>query len=193
MVSGGLFSSIRFIYGRCLFIGSKTDLQINDDIRDREIRLIDSDGSMIGIIATKEAQKTAYEKNLDLVKIAPQAAPPVCKIMDYGKYMFELSKKEKEARKNQKVVIIKEIWLKPSIEEHDFGFKTKNAGKFLKEGDKVKVGVRFRGREMNYTVAGREVLEKFAETVKEFGVVERAPKLEGRSMTMIMNPNKPNT
>jgi translation initiation factor IF-3 len=171
-----------------LFIGSRSDLMINEDIRDKEVRLIDADGTMIGVIASKEAQKMAIAKNLDLVKIAPQAVPPVCKIMDYGKYMFELSKKEKGARKNQKVITIKEIWLKPSIEEHDFGFKTKNACKFLKEGAKVKVGVRFRGREMNYTMAGKEVLDKFAEAVKELGAVERAPKLEGRSMTMIVNP-----
>lgn len=161
---------------------------INEEIRDKEVRLIDTDGSMIGIVPVKEAQKLANSKNLDLVKIAPQASPPVCKIMDYGKYMFELSKKEKEARKNQKTINIKEVWIKPTIEEHDFNFKVKNAYRFLKDGDKVKVSVRFRGREMNYTSLGHDVLEKFAEAVKEVGAVERKPKLEGRSMIMILNP-----
>jgi translation initiation factor IF-3 len=163
---------------------------INEEIRDKEVRLIDADGTMIGVISAKDAQKLANSKNLDLVKIAPQAAPPVCKIMDYGKYMFELAKKEKEARKNQKIVSIKEVWLKPAIDEHDFTFKAKNALKFLKDGDKVKVSVRFRGREVNYTSLGQEVLEKFAEAVKEVGIVERKPKLEGRSMIMILNPKQ---
>jgi translation initiation factor IF-3 len=161
---------------------------INEEIRDKEVRLIDSDGSMIGIVPVKEAQKLANSKNLDLVKIAPQASPPVCRIMDYGKYMFELAKREKEARKNQKTISIKEVWIKPTIEEHDFNFKVKNAYRFLKDGDKVKVSVRFRGREMNYTSLGHDVLEKFAEAVKEVGAVERKPKLEGRSMIMILNP-----
>jgi len=160
---------------------------INEDIRDAEVRLIDSDGTQLGIMPSREALGIASGRNLDLVKIAPLAKPPVCKIMDFGKHMFELSKKEKEARRNQKVITIKEIWLKPAIEEHDFNFKVKNASKFLQDGDKVKVGVRFRGREMNYTSAGVEMLKKFAEIVNEYGAVERAPKLEGRSMTMIMN------
>jgi len=161
---------------------------INEEIRDKEVRLIDSDGSMIGIVPIKEAQRIANSKNLDLVKIAPQAVPPVCKIMDYGKYMYELSRKEKEARKNQKVINVKEVWIKPTIEEHDFNFKAKNACRFLKDGDKVKVSVRFRGRELNYTSLGEEVLRKFAEAVKDVGVVEKKPKLEGKSMTMILNP-----
>jgi translation initiation factor IF-3 len=161
---------------------------VNEEIRDKEIRLIDNDGSMIGILPVKEAQKIANSRNMDLVKVAPQANPPVCKIMDYGKYLYELSRREKEARKNQKIINVKEIWIKPTIEEHDFNFKAKNAYKFLKDGDKVKVGVRFRGREMNYTSLGQEVLEKFAEFVKEVGVVERKPKLEGRSMIMIITP-----
>lgn len=163
---------------------------INEEIRDKEVRLIDSDGTMIGIQSIKDAQKLANSKNLDLVKIAPQANPPVCKIMDYGKYMFELQKKEKEARKNQKIINIKEVWLKPTIEDHDFNFKAKNALKFLKDGDKVKVSVRFRGREMNYTKLGTEVLEKFAEFVQEAGSVEKKPKLEGRNMIMILNPKE---
>lgn len=163
---------------------------INEEIRDKEVRLIDTDGSMLGILSAKDAQKMANSKNLDLVKIAPQAVPPVCRIMDYGKYMFELAKKEKEARKNQKIVSIKEVWIKPTIEDHDFGFKVKNAYKFLKDGDKVKVSVRFRGREMHYTSLGEEVLNKFADAVVEVGVVEKKPKLEGKSMIMILNPKQ---
>ncbi len=163
---------------------------INEDIRDKEVRVIDSDGSMLGVMPIKDAQKLAATKNLDLVKIAPQAAPPVCRVMDYGKYMFELAKKEKEAKKNQKIISIKEVWIKPKIEEHDFGFKTKNAYKFLKDGDKVKVSVRFRGREMNYTSMGEQVLNKFADAVAEVGTVERKPKLEGKSMIMILNPKQ---
>lgn len=172
---------------RCFAI-SKNELLINEEIREKEIRLIESDGSMFGIIATKEAQKMAIAKNLDLVMIAPQGVPPVCRIMDYGKHVFELQKKEKEAKKNQKVVSIKEVRISPSIEDHDFTFKVKNAYKFLQDGDKVKVSVKFRGREMNYTSLGTTVLEKFAEAIKDVGIVERRPKLEGRSMIMILNP-----
>jgi len=163
---------------------------INEDIRDKDVRLIDNDGTMLGIMATKEAQKLAVSKNLDLVKIAPQGVPPVCKIMDYGKYMFELAKKEKEARKNQKIISIKEVRVSPSIEDHDFEFKVKNAYKFLKDGDKVKVSVKFRGREMHYTSIGIEILDKFAELVKDVGIVEKKPKLEGKSMIMILNPKQ---
>jgi len=161
---------------------------INEEIRDKEVRVIDTDGSMLGIMAANDAQKLANLKNLDLVNIAPQATPPVCRVMDYGKYMFELAKKEKEARKNQKAVSIKELWIKPSIEEHDFVFKIKNACKFLQDGDKVKVSVRFRGRELNYTSLGEEVLKRFADAVAEMGVVERRPRLLGKSMIMILNP-----
>lgn len=163
---------------------------INEEIREKEIRLIDADGSMVGVVPIKDAQRLANQKNLDLVKIAPNAAPPVCRIMDYGKYMFELAKKEKEARKNQKVISIKEVRLSPTIEEHDFDFKLKNAYKFLSDGDKVKVSVKFRGREMNHTSLGAEVLEKFAEGIKEVGIVEKKPKLEGKSMIMILNPKQ---
>lgn len=163
---------------------------INEEIRDKEVRLIDADGSMIGVVSAKDAQKQANLKNLDLVKISPNADPPVCKIMDYGKYMFELAKKEKEARKNQKIVSLKEVRLSPSIEEHDFEFKMKNAAKFLQDGDKVKVSVKFRGREMNHTSLGREVLEKFAEQLQEVGSMDKTPKLEGKSMIMILNPKQ---
>jgi translation initiation factor IF-3 len=163
---------------------------INEEIRDKEVRLIDADGSMLGVMTAKDAQKLANQKNLDLVKIAPQGNPPVCKIMDYGKYMFELAKKEKEAKKNQKIVSIKEVRIPASIEDHDFEFKLKNAYKFLQEGDKVKVSIRFRGREMHYTSLGEEVLKKFAEAIKEVGVLEKKPKLEGKSMSMILSPKQ---
>ncbi|NLL05238.1 MAG: translation initiation factor IF-3 [Clostridiaceae bacterium] len=173
-----------------MFFINKNELMINEQIRDKEIRLIDADGSMLGIMSSKDAQVLANSKSLDLVKIAPHASPPVCRIMDYGKYMFELAKKEKEARKNQKVISVKEIRLSASIEDHDFEFKLKNAIKFLKDGDKVKVSVKFRGREMNYTSLGQQVLEKFAKAVEEIGTVERRPKLEGRNMIMIINPKQ---
>ena len=151
---------------------------------------MDNDGSMLGIFPIKEAQKMAMQKNLDLVKIAPQAEPPVCKIMDYGKHIFEITKREKEARKNQKVMSVKEVRLSPSIEDHDFQFKLKNAIKFLKSGNKVKVTLKFRGREMNYTALGEDILSKFAESISEVGVVDKAPKLEGRNMVMFVNPKQ---
>lgn len=173
-----------------MVISSRNELMINEGIRDKEVRLIDTDGAMLGVFPIKEAQKMANAKNLDLVKIAPQAAPPVCRIMDYGKYMFELAKKEKEARKNQKVISVKEVRLKPTTEEHDFNFKVKNAGRFLKDGDKVKVSIRFSGRQMNYTSLGKEVLDRFAEALQDVGVIERKPKLEGRSMVMFLNPKQ---
>ena len=163
---------------------------INEEIKDKEVRVVDNDGSMLGIFPIKEAQKMAMQKNLDLVKIAPQAEPPVCKIMDYGKHIFEITKKEKEARKNQKVMSVKEVRLSPSIEDHDFQFKLKNAIKFLKSGNKVKVTLKFRGREMNYTALGEDILSKFADSISEVGVVDKAPKLEGRNMVMFVNPKQ---
>ncbi|MDK2798597.1 MAG: translation initiation factor [Clostridiales bacterium] len=163
---------------------------INEEIRDKEIRLIDTDGSQLGIMSAKEAQKIANSKNLDLVKIAPQAKPPVCRIMDYGKYKFELAKKEKEARKKQHVVNVKEVRISPSIEEHDFNTKVTHAVKFLQSGDKVKVTVRFRGREVRHSSLGESLLEKFANSVSEVGVVEKKPKLEGKNMAMFLAPKQ---
>lgn len=165
-------------------------MPINEDIRDKEVRLIDADGAMLGVMSSKDAQKLANSKNLDLVKIAPTSVPPVCKIMDYGKCMFEMAKKDKEAKKNQKVINIKEVRVSAKIEEHDFDFKVKNAYKFLQDGNKVKVSIRFRGREMRYTSLGEGVFDKFTEAVKDVGVVEKRPKLEGKSMFMILNPKK---
>ncbi|MBQ6530407.1 MAG: translation initiation factor IF-3 [Clostridia bacterium] len=169
---------------------AKNDLQINEQIRDAEVRVVSSDGEQLGLMSAKDAQEMAYAKNLDLVKIAPQAKPPVCKIMDYGKYKFELSKKEKENRKNQKVVNIKEVQLSPSIDTNDFNTKCNHAIKFLKKGDKVKVMVRFRGRELSHSQIGVTLLEKFAEQAKEAGTVEKPAKLEGRNMTMFLAPIK---
>lgn len=165
------------------------ELQINEEIRDKEIRVISEDGGQLGIMSAKDALSLASEKGYDLVKIAPQAEPPVCKIMDYGKYKFELAKREKESRKNQKVVNIKEVQLSPSIDTNDFNTKCNHAKRFLKNGDKVKVMVRFRGREVSHSEIGEVLLNRFAEATNEFGSVERAPKLEGRNMTMFLSPN----
>jgi translation initiation factor IF-3 len=143
---------------------------------------------MIGVVLIDEAQSLAISKNLDLVRIAPQAEPPVCKVMDYGKYLFELSKKEKEAKKNQKVVNLKEVRVSPSIDDHDFEFKVKNACRFLKDGDKVKISVKFRGREFNNPKLGRVVLDRFAEACQELGTLEKMPKLEGKNYTMVLTP-----
>lgn len=173
-----------------VFIIRKNELQMNDDIRDKEVRVIDDDGSMLGVMSSEEAKRRALAKNLDLVKIVPNAAPPVCKITDYGKSLFEQAKKEKEAKKNLKTVSLKEVRLSAKIEEHDFAFKLKNAIRFLQDGDKVKVSIRFRGREMKYTSAGSEVLAKFADAIKDFGTVEKLPRLEGKSMLMVLNPKK---
>ncbi|NLZ46732.1 MAG: translation initiation factor IF-3 [Clostridiales bacterium] len=161
---------------------------INEQIRDKEVRLIGSDGEQIGIVPIKEAQKLANEKNLDLVKIAPQAKPPVCKIMDYGKYKFDAAKKEKEARKKQKTISVKEIRLSASIEKHDFQTKMKNAQKFIKDGDKVKISVVFRGREMMHTQKGSELLQQAISILDELVVVEQKPKLEGRNMVIVVAP-----
>lgn len=164
------------------------ELQINEEIRDREVRLIAADGEQVGVVSTRDAQSRALESDLDLVKISPNAKPPVCKIMDYGKYKYEQAKKEKEAKKKQKVINIKEVRLTPVIEENDLRVKANRAIDFLKDEDKVKVSVRFRGREMGHTDAGRTVLEKFIEMTSEYGVVDRKPKLEGRNMIMFLSP-----
>ncbi|MGI6751377.1 MAG: translation initiation factor IF-3 [Anaerovoracaceae bacterium] len=161
---------------------------INEEIRDKEIRVIDSDGTQLGIMDLEEAMRLATDRKLDLVNIAPSANPPVCKIMDYGKYRYELQKKEKEARKKQKITQVKEIRLSTFIEEHDLKVKANNAIKFLKEGDKVKVSLRFRGRERDYVHVGQKAMGHFAEIVSDFGSVEKAPSVEGRSMVMVLAP-----
>lgn len=163
-------------------------MHVNEKIRDREVRLIDANGEQLGIMSAREAQKIAYDRQLDLVKVAPQAKPPVCRIMDYGKYKYETSKKEKEARKNQKIVSIKEVRLSPTIEQHDLDVKRRNAEKFLNNGDKVKVSIRFRGRQLSHTDIGRTIMDKFAGDLEELAVIERRPRLEGKNMIMIMSP-----
>ncbi|MCR8745592.1 translation initiation factor IF-3 [Romboutsia lituseburensis] len=166
------------------------ELAINDQIRDKEIRVISDSGEQLGIMAAKEAQIMANNKNLDLVMISPNAAPPVCKIMDYGKHKYEQSRKEKEARKNQKTVTIKEVRLRPGIESNDLNTKANNAIKFLKKGDKVKVELRFRGRELGHKDIGKEVMLKFIDIVKEFGEPTKAPAFEGNSMVVMIDPKK---
>jgi len=164
--------------------------QLNEDIRDKEVRLIGSGGEQLGIMSAEDALRIADEKGLDLVKISPQATPPVCKLMDYGKYKFEQGKREKEARKNQHVVEIKEIRMSPGIDIGDFNVKLKNAQKFLSDGDRVKVSVRFRGREMAHTELGRRLLDKFAEQCGPIANVDKGAKLEGRNMSMFLSPKK---
>ncbi len=177
----------RFLFWRCLPISSK-EIAINEEIRFKEVRVIDSDGSQLGILPVKDALKAAYEKDLDLVNIAPTANPPVCKIMDYGKYRFEQAKREKEAKKNQKVVEIKEIRLGLSIDTHDFETKGNQAKKFLSSGNKVKVSIRFRGREMGHPEIGLDNMNRFAEYCSEVSVVEKPAKMEGRNMLMFLAP-----
>lgn len=166
---------------------SKENL-INEEIRDKELRVIDADGTMVGIMSRDEALELANERKLDLVNISPNANPPVCKILDYGKYRYELQKREKEAKKKQKTTQIKEIRLSTFIEDHDINVKANTAAKFLKEGDKVKVSLRFRGRERDYVNKGMDVMNKFADVVSEVGNVEKKPEFEGRSLIMVVAP-----
>ena len=165
----------------------KQELPINGQIRAREVQLIGDEGEKLGVVSLKEALEVAEEKKLDLVLVAPNAKPPVCKIMNYGKYKFEQAKKEKEAKKKQKVLEVKELRVTPNIEEHDFGFKTKNARKFLEAGNKVKITLRFRGREVNNVKSGETVLNKFIESLEDIATVEKQPKLEGRNMFTILS------
>ncbi|MBQ8625166.1 MAG: translation initiation factor IF-3 [Agathobacter sp.] len=163
-----------------------SELQINEQIRDKEIRLIGADGEQLGIVSAKEAQKLAEEAGLDLVKIAPTAKPPVCKIIDYGKYRYEQARKEKEAKKKQKTVELKEIRLSPNIEANDLNTKINAAKKFIAKGDKVKITLRFRGREMAHMNQSKYILDDFAEALADVAVVEKAPKVEGRSIGMVL-------
>ena len=174
-------------FWRCLIIAIK-ELQINEAIRDKEVRLIGDDGEQLGIMSAAEAQEIADSRNLDLVKVAPNAKPPVCKIVDYGKYRFEMAKREKEAKKNQHVIEIKEIRLSLKIDTHDFETKVAHAKKFLESGNKVKVSIRFRGRELGHPEIGKEAMERFADAVSEVAIVERPAKMEGRHMLMFLAP-----
>ena len=152
--------------------------------------MIDTDGSQLGIMSARDAYKIALEKNLDLVKIAPQATPPVCRIIDYGKYRFEQSKREKEARKNQKVISVKEVRLSPTIEEHDMQVRVRDCVKFLQNGDRVKVSIRFRGRMITHSDVGLQVMNEFFARVKDYAVQDRKPSTEGRTMTMMLSPKQ---
>lgn len=161
---------------------------MNDEIRDKEIRVVGDDGSQLGLMSSKDALKLAEEQGLDLVKIAPQATPPVCRIMDYGKFRYEQAKRDKEQRKNQKIVDVKEVRMSLNIDIHDFDTKVNQAKKFLSGGDKVKVSVRFRGREMAHPELGNSLLERFKDACTEDGSVDKEPKLEGRSLAMFIAP-----
>lgn len=176
------------ILGRRCFTISNKELLINEEIKEKEVRVIGADGSQLGVMSSKDALKKAIEADLDLVLIAPNAVPPVCRVMDYGKYCFEQAKREKEAKKNQKVVDIKEIRLGLSIDTHDFETKGNHAKKFLKDGDKVKVSIRFRGRELGHPEIGTEIMARFADYCTEFAVVEKPAKMEGRNMFMFLAP-----
>lgn len=177
---------------RCVTIAS-TAHQINEEIRDREVRLIGADGAQLGVMSAREAQARADEAGLDLVKISPTAVPPVCKLMDYGKFKFEQSKREKEAKKNQHVVEVKEVRMSPGIDIGDFNTKLRNAQKFLGEGNRVKVTVRFRGREMAHTDIGRKLLLDFAAQCGELAVLDKEPKLEGRHMSIFLSAKSAKT
>ncbi len=163
-----------------------SDLFINEQIRDKEVRVIGADGAQLGVMSVREAMRLAEEAEMDLVKIAPTAKPPVCKIVDYGKYRYELARKEKEAKKKQKVIEIKEIRMSPNIDTNDLNTKATAARKFISKGDRVKVTLRFRGREMAHMSTSKHILDDFAQMLSDIAVVEKAPKVEGRSMTMFL-------
>ncbi len=184
--------AICFFYGIIIFQEGATisDLMINEQIRDREVRLIGENGEQLGIMSAQEAQKIADDAGLDLVKVAPMAKPPVCKIIDYGKYRYEMARKEKEARKKQHTVEIKEVRLSPNIDTNDLNTKVGAARKFLTKGNKVKVTLRFRGREMAHMNSSKHILDEFAETLSDISTVEKPAKVEGRSMTMILAEKK---
>ena len=167
-----------------------SELMINEQIRDKEVRLIGEDGQQLGIMSSKEAQALADEAGLDLIKIAPTAKPPVCKIADYGKFRYEQARKEKEAKKKQKVIEVKEIRLSPNIDTNDLNTKSNSARKFLAKGDKVKVSLRFRGREMAHMNSSKHILDDFAESLSDIAVIDKAPKVEGRSMTMYLTEKR---
>ncbi len=181
---------IRFFISEVFIIANLTH-QINDEITDAEVRLIGEDGAQLGIMSSRAALEVAEGKGMDLVKISPNATPPVCRIMDYGKYRFEQTKREKEARRNQHIIEIKEIRMSPGIADNDFNVKLKNGQKFLKDGDRLKVSVRFRGREMAHTSIGEDLLLRYAAECAEMASLDKQPKLEGRNMSIFLSP-KPN-
>lgn len=182
--SGSFCARFFYCLRRCLVI---KEVQVNGEIRAREVRLIDPDGEQLGIVSIEKARAIADEFKMDLVNIAPKAKPPVCRILDYGKYRYDMMKKEKESKKRQKTITVKELRLTPKIETHDLNTKANKAINFLKEGNRVKVSVRFRGREMGHTEIGREVLDDFTELVSEYGEIDKKPKMEGRNMVMFFS------
>lgn len=185
----GRYYAVRFLLRLMeVLIISVKDIPINEEITFKEVRVIDADGSQLGILPIAAAIDAAYAKDLDLVAVSPNANPPVCKIMDYGKYRFEIAKREKEAKKNQKVIEIKEIRLGLSIDKHDFETKGNHAIQFLKSGNKLKVSIRFRGRELGHPEIGLEIMNRFAEYCAEYAVVEKPAKMESRNMLMFMAP-----
>ncbi len=169
---------------------SKQELQINEEIRDREVLVIGADGAKLGVMSARDAQKLAFDQSLDLVKIAPQATPPVCRIIDYGKYLFDQQKREKEARKNQKVVEIKEIRMFSAIDTHDFETKVSQGKKFLEGGDKLKVSIRFRKRAIAHPELGVELLDRYRDAIGDVAVVDKPAKMEGRAYVMFMSPKQ---
>ena len=183
--------AVRLFYFLEVLLISVKDIPINEQITFKEVRVIDADGSQLGILPIKDAIEAAYSKDLDLVNVSPNANPPVCKIMDYGKYRFEIAKREKEARKNQKIIETKEIRLGLSIDKHDFETKGNHAIQFLKSGNKLKVSIRFRGRELGHPEIGLEIMSRFAEYCSEYAVIEKPAKMESRNMLMFLAP-KPN-
>ena len=186
-LTGSNVNSDQTHYRRCTTI---SDLMINEQIRDKEVRLIGEDGEQLGVMPARDALQMAKDAELDLVKIAPTAKPPVCKIIDYGKYKYEQTRKEKEAKKKQKTVDVKEVRLSPNIDTNDLNTKVNNAKKFIQKGNKVKVTLRFRGREMAHIDSSKHILEEFAEKLSDIAVVEKAPKLEGRSMMMFLTEKR---
>ena len=171
---------------------SKETMRINEEIRAREVRLTSATNEPLGIVQLRDALQMAVEQNLDLVEVAPTARPPVCRIMDFGKFKYEQQKREKEVKKKQKIVTVKEVKLRPNIEDHDFEVKFKNAQRFLEDGDKVKVTIMFRGRELSHPELGRKVLDKMAIQIKDIANIERSAKLEGKNMIMILAPKPQN-
>ena len=184
--------AIHFFCAESTCMEGKTisDYFINEQIRDKEVRVIGEDGEQLGIMSSKDAMKLAEEAGVDLVKIAPTAKPPVCRIVDYGKFRYEQTRKEKDAKKKQKVMEVKEIRLSPNIDTNDLNTKTNNARKFLSKGDKVKVTLRFRGREMAHMASSKHILDDFAQALADIAVVDKAPKVEGRSMTMFLTQKR---
>ena len=180
--------AVRLFYFLEVLIISVKDIPINEQITFKEVRVIDADGSQLGILPIKDAIEAAYAKDLDLVNVSPNANPPVCKIMDYGKYRFEIAKREKEARKNQKIIETKEIRLGLSIDKHDFETKGNHAIQFLKSGNKLKVSIRFRGRELGHPEIGLDIMSRFAEYCGEYAVIEKPAKMESRNMLMFLAP-----